>query len=560
MNDDPEDQRIQGQSSEDAPASPPVLGTPESRFDRPPGAPLTSPNTRIQGGSIRLFRVAGIEVLLHWSWFFFAVLTLQSSGSHNSFGLAHYESQIWYIIEYLALFGIILLHEFGHVLACRSVGGIANRIVLWPLGGIAMVDPPARPGALLWSIAAGPLVNVVLLAPTIGFWIVCRAAGCQDAAPDLYQFATGLAWINGYVLLFNMLPVYPLDGGRILQALLWFVMSRARSLFVAAAIGVLTALGILIVAIVQRSLGWGIMAGFGLLFSLVGIQSARALSRMLDAPRRPESACPICGAAPPWGNFWACLRCRAPFDVFEAGGNCPNCSTPLAAVLCPACGRGRPYREWYTEVVPLEPLDRERQPVPARADTGPPQPTSAARPPTVVQRVVWGVIFAAFALVLCGLPNAGKQPLGLIVWTTGGAILGAMSAGAMTRTWRTGQARKKLGGAWRLVEEDGQDVLDGDTEPRLLILNAPVYEERIGKRRDVRGACWFDPLTEPLAISFTPKTGPDAGKPRQGVYRVEGKSLTVCLAYPGRPRPTAFIAQPDVQQVRVYRRGGKVRV
>jgi uncharacterized protein (TIGR03067 family) len=557
MNDDPEDQQIQGPSSEDVPASPPALGTPESRPGRPPDAPPSSPDSRIQGGSIRLFRVAGIDVLLHWSWFFFAVLRLQSGGADDSFGFAHYESQVWYVVEYLALFGIVLLHEFGHVLACRSVGGIANRIVLWPLGGLAFVDPPSRPGALLWSIAAGPLVNVLLLAPTIGFWIVCRAAGCQDTAPDLYWFAASLAWINGYLLLFNVLPIYPLDGGKILQALLWFVMGRARSLLVAAAIGLLTGLGVLLVAIVERSLVWGVMAGFGLLFSLIGFQGAHALSRMLEAPRRKEAACPTCGAAPPTGNFWACLRCWAPFDVFAAGGNCPNCSTPLAAVLCPECGRSRLYREWYTEVSPLQPLDRERQPVPARADPGQPQPTGAARPPTVAQRVVWGLIFAAFALVLCGLPNAEKQPLGLIVWTAGGAILGVTSAGAMTRAWRNAQARKKLRGTWCLVEEDGQDILKGEEKPRRLILNGPVYEERVGDQRAVRGACWTDPLTEPPAISFTPKTGADAGKPRPGIYRLEGKILTVCLAYPGHPRPTAFVAQPDVQQVRVYRRGGK---
>src|ERR1700688_2664833 len=98
MNNDPEDQRTKGPSSEDVPASPPALGTPASRPDRPPDAPPTSPDSRIQGGSIRLFRVAGIDVLLHWSWFFFAVLGLQSSGSYDFFGLAHYQSQVWYVV------------------------------------------------------------------------------------------------------------------------------------------------------------------------------------------------------------------------------------------------------------------------------------------------------------------------------------------------------------------------------------------------------------------------------------------------------------------------------
>ncbi len=175
----------------------------------------------------------------------------------------------------------------------------------------------------------------------------------------------------------------------------------------------------------------------------------------------------------------------------------------------------------------------------------------------MAQRIAWGTIFAALALVWCGLPNVKKQPLGLVIWTAGGAVLGALSAGTMTRAWRSGQAGRKLRGTWRLVEEDGQDVRDGEGEPRRLVLNGPTYEERVGDRRDVRGSCWTDPLAEPPAISLTPKTGPDAGQPRQGIYRLEGKNLTVCLAYPGHPRPKAFAAQPGVQQLRAYRRGGK---
>jgi hypothetical protein len=106
MNDDPEDQQIQGPSSEEVPASPPALHTPESRPGSPPDAPPSSPDSRIQGGSIRLFRVASIDVLLHWSWFFFAFLRLQSTRSNDPFEFVHYEAQVWYAVEYLALFGI----------------------------------------------------------------------------------------------------------------------------------------------------------------------------------------------------------------------------------------------------------------------------------------------------------------------------------------------------------------------------------------------------------------------------------------------------------------------
>src|SRR6266478_1046292 len=107
-------------------------------------------------GSFRLFRFAGIDVFLHWSWFLIAVWQIQG-------GINQYSSPVWRVLEYLSLFVIVLLHEFGHSLACRQVGGEANQIVLWPFGGVAYVSPPPRPGATLWSIAAGPLVNVVLV-------------------------------------------------------------------------------------------------------------------------------------------------------------------------------------------------------------------------------------------------------------------------------------------------------------------------------------------------------------------------------------------------------------
>ena len=115
-----------------------------SYFDR-----QTLPQT---SGCVRLAKVAGITLYLHWSWFLVAVVEI-------NWRRAAYASLAWNAAEYLALFGIVLLHEFGHALACRQVGGQADRIVLWPLGGIAFVSPPPRPGAVLWSIAAGPLVT-----------------------------------------------------------------------------------------------------------------------------------------------------------------------------------------------------------------------------------------------------------------------------------------------------------------------------------------------------------------------------------------------------------------
>ena len=122
-------------------------------------------------------------------------------------------------------------------LACRQVGGTADRIVLWPLGGVAYVNPPPRPGATLWSIAAGPLVNVVLVPILSLLGIVSRSLGWAAAMPDFQALLRAVWFINFGLLIFNMLPIYPLDGGQILRSLLWYVLGRARSLMVAASIG-----------------------------------------------------------------------------------------------------------------------------------------------------------------------------------------------------------------------------------------------------------------------------------------------------------------------------------
>src|SRR5580692_9658229 len=168
-------------------------------------------------GSIRLFRFDGIDVFLHWSWFLVAAFEISNR-------TRHYSSLGWALLEYLALFVIVMLHEFGHALACRQVGGTANQIVLWPLGGVAYVNPPPRPGATLWSIAAGPLVNVALLVILYVTGTITHASGLLAGAPDLRALLQAIWAINLGLLIFNILPIYPLDGGQILRALLWFVI------------------------------------------------------------------------------------------------------------------------------------------------------------------------------------------------------------------------------------------------------------------------------------------------------------------------------------------------
>jgi Zn-dependent protease len=242
----------------------------------------------LRQGSIHLGRVAGIDLYLHWSWFVVAVIEI---GSRQG----RYTSLVWSALEYLALFAIVLLHEFGHALACRQVGGTVDRIMLWPLGGVAYVNPPQRPAATLWSLAAGPLVNVALLPVFGGAFLAARSLGWAASMPNAYTLLGWILWIDVILLVFNILPIYPLDGGQILRSLLWFFMGRARSLYVATILGFVGAAGLVCLALWMHSTWSLLIAAYMLLSCWGGFKSARTMILLEKLPRREGFACPTAG-------------------------------------------------------------------------------------------------------------------------------------------------------------------------------------------------------------------------------------------------------------------------
>jgi len=253
---------------------------------------------------------------------------------------------VWNVLEYLALFAIVLLHEFGHALACRQVGGTANRILLWPFGGVAYVNPPQRAGATLWSITAGPLVNVALFPILLGAFLFARSSGWALTLPDEYAFFRAILAIDVALFAFNMLPVYPLDGGQILRSLLWFVLGRARSLLVATVLGFAGIVGLFALAFWAHSVWSGAIAVFMLLNCWGGLQHARSLLRIAKLPRRAEFVCPSCHTSPPIGPYWGCRNCGKAFDTFETRAVCPDCSAQYSVTTCLDCGISSPAEQW----------------------------------------------------------------------------------------------------------------------------------------------------------------------------------------------------------------------
>jgi hypothetical protein len=166
------------------------------------------------------------------------------------------------------------------------------------------------------------------------------------------RYLVSIAWINGGLLFFNMLPIYPLDGGQILQSLLWFVIGRAWSLMVASAIGLVA--GALLVAASAFYGNWwlAILSLFIASRGWIGFRQGSALARLMRAPRHTGHACPACGMSPPVGDYWTCGGCRTKFDTFARQGVCPGCGGQFTETQCVHCHARSPLSKWASSSGP----------------------------------------------------------------------------------------------------------------------------------------------------------------------------------------------------------------
>jgi Zn-dependent protease len=179
------------------------------------------------GWSLSVGRYFNIRVRLHLFFLLFLVIELIDGlrqGGRDGLRLTF----IWESI----LFASVLLHEFGHCFAARAVGGDADDILMWPLGGLATVQVPHTARAHFITTVCGPLVNVVLCLMTGSVMMGC------GAMPPLNPFSSEPVWaagpvppwldyvvmgfeVNWMLFLFNLIPAFPMDGGRMLRSLLW---------------------------------------------------------------------------------------------------------------------------------------------------------------------------------------------------------------------------------------------------------------------------------------------------------------------------------------------------
>jgi len=183
-----------------------------------------------------LFSIRGIPVRLHWSFVWLGGgLLLFDALSHGLGGAAEA------LVLGVMVFGSVLLHELGHALTARRFGIGTRDITLYPFGGIAAITAePRQPRVELAVAVAGPLVNVALAG--LGLW------AWKLGLPGAGIFAT----INAGMALFNLLPAYPMDGGRVLRAFWSLHQDRVRATLRAIKVG--------------RGFGWAMIAA-GLLWS-----------------------------------------------------------------------------------------------------------------------------------------------------------------------------------------------------------------------------------------------------------------------------------------------------
>jgi Zn-dependent protease len=186
-------------------------------------------------GSWRIGRLFGIDLFVHWTFF---LLLGWVAWSHYA---AHYDwlETLMGVAFILALFAIVVMHELGHALAARQFGVRTRDILLLPIGGVARLEHiPENPRQELVIALAGPAVNVVLAASLlVGLSMSSGIMQVSEAARVGGAFLSQLFWVNVSLALFNMLPAFPMDGGRVLRALLAMRMDYVRATQTAAAVG-----------------------------------------------------------------------------------------------------------------------------------------------------------------------------------------------------------------------------------------------------------------------------------------------------------------------------------
>lgn len=188
-------------------------------------------------GSLRIARLFGIDLFIHWTFWLLPLWVFLTFEGTEMFPM-------WmHLVVIGILFGCIVLHELGHALMAREFGIGTRNIILSPLGGIAQLERMStKPWEEFCIAVAGPLVNVVIAAIlAVGLLLgMLFAPGMSDGL--LFRFVGILLALNVVMVVFNLIPAFPMDGGRVLRAILASGFGFLEGTRVAVAIGTVIAL------------------------------------------------------------------------------------------------------------------------------------------------------------------------------------------------------------------------------------------------------------------------------------------------------------------------------
>ena len=259
---------------------------------------------RIEGGTnlrsqIKLGRIFGIEIGLHYSWFLIALLIVFSLSSEFRTSNPQWDAGVILslaVVTALLFFVSLLLHELAHSIVAASSGLPVKEITLFALGGVSQIEKnPTSARLEFWMAFVGPLTSAVIGGICL---LVARAVGGASSDPWMAMLLW-LGYINLSLAAFNLIPGYPLDGGRVLRAIIWWKTGDAdRSTRAAAKAGQAVALAFIAFGIFRFFGGAGVG---GLWIAFIGwflLQAAResyvqvGLAHALEGVRVADAGLP----------------------------------------------------------------------------------------------------------------------------------------------------------------------------------------------------------------------------------------------------------------------------
>ncbi len=191
-------------------------------------------------GSYRIAKVFGIPVDIHWSFGLLMIWVVYSSYESG----ADYAGIIWNVVFFLSIFFCVVLHEFGHALTARRFGVQTKDIILSPIGGVARLDKlPEKPIQEFLVAIAGPAVNIAIALVLSTYFLVNPQYDFVESVLSGRFFQSGVTFIpalivlNVLLALFNLIPAFPMDGGRVFRALLSVRFSRYKATLIATRVG-----------------------------------------------------------------------------------------------------------------------------------------------------------------------------------------------------------------------------------------------------------------------------------------------------------------------------------